>query len=148
MHMNSDWHWGKVTDGDACTFIHTSQVSSDGHTLCSWQLRQSRQNSTHQIMSPGQVCDRRWGYPSSFITDFIIQSVHFSSWRVNLLLLLVPVGFHCSMDGLLLYVAGVFRPDSVLNQLCFRDKNNSLLWNPWNINHNCYHYSYNYDYFF
>lgn len=74
MLMKSDWHWDKV--------IHTSRVSSDGHTLWSRQPRQSRQHTTHELMNSGKVCVRRW---LSLLLYYRLYC-NFSSWRVNLLL--------------------------------------------------------------
>ena len=95
-------HELRLTEGHGrrC-FIHTSQASSDGHTLRSWQLRQSRRHSSHQLMNTEQVYDMRW-LPPPFITDSILQSVNF--------------GFLEGNSGLNLRAEGAADPEPTLNK--------------------------------
>ncbi len=102
--MNSDWHWDKVTGDCACTSTHTSQVSSDGHILWSWQQRQCKH-------IPYRGNEHRTGLclwlPPSLLETF--SSSQLTSIRRGLSCYFFCSslwGFLCSIDGLELYIAG------------------------------------------
>lgn len=59
---------------NANTYINTWWVSSDRHTLWSWHFRQSRQDSTHQVINTRHFYDR---------LRLLLLPVNFCSWRVS-----------------------------------------------------------------